>query len=83
MRTSEGCRSSYQVVVLGELGPAVLAFCVRPPAYDETSGVFQVRLHDGQGIADLVALLQAVGLSILSIREVSPRETWTAASIPA
>jgi hypothetical protein len=83
MRTNEGCRSSYQVVVVGELGPAVLAFCARPPTHSETSHAFQLRLHDGQSIADLAAMLQAAGLVILSIRLVSQRETWAAASVSA
>jgi hypothetical protein len=42
----------------------------------QTSSVFQFQAQDGQGIADLAALLQAAGLMILSIRQVSVRETW-------
>lgn len=83
MRTSEVHKSSYEVVVLGELGPAVLAFCARPPTHSETSRAFQLRLHDGQSIADLAAMLQAADLVILSIRLVSPRETRAAESVSA
>ena len=83
MRTSEVHKSSYEVVVLGELGPAVLAFCARPPTHSETSRAFQLRLHDGQNIADLAAMLQSAGLVILSIRLVPPRETWVDASVSA
>jgi hypothetical protein len=83
MRTNEGCRSSYQVVVVGELGPAVLAFCARPPTHSETSRAFQVRLRDGQGIAEVAAMLQTAGLIIVSIRLVSQRETWAPASVSA
>jgi hypothetical protein len=71
MTTLEHHDSSYQVVVLGELAPAVLAFCARLPAHNETSGVFQVQARDGQDIEDLVAMLQAAGLTILSIRELT------------
>jgi hypothetical protein len=75
MTTVEHHSSSYQVVVQGELAPAVLAFCARLPAHNETSGVFQVQARDGQDIADLVAMLQAAGRTILSIREMTGRET--------
>jgi|tagenome__1003787_1003787.scaffolds.fasta_scaffold20941450_3 hypothetical protein len=80
MNTSEGNGSSYQVVILGELRPAVLAFCTRPPADHQTSGVFQLRLRDGQGIADLAATLHAAALTILSIRQVTPAEVWAPAA---
>ena len=72
MRTNERHDPSYQVVVQGELRPAVLAFCAGPPAHHETSGVFRLRVRDDQGIADLAAMLQAAGLMILSIRQVTP-----------
>jgi hypothetical protein len=74
---------SYQVVVLGELGPAFLALCGPLRADSQTSSVFQVRAPDGQGIADLAAMLQAAGLMILSIRQVSGRETWAATGLSA
>jgi hypothetical protein len=74
MRANEPTRSSYQVVVLGELRPAVLAFCVRPPTRNQTSGVFRLRVGEGQGIAELAAMLQAAGLMVLSIRQMSERE---------
>ena len=83
MRTNDGHPSSYQVIVGGELGPAVLAFCARPPTQRETSRAFQLRLRDDQDIADLAEMLQAAGLSILSIRRVSQRETLAAASVSA
>jgi hypothetical protein len=84
MRPTERHNSSYQVVVLGELGPAFLAFCAPVRAGDsQTSSVFQLRAQDGQGIADLAAMLQAAGLMILSIRQVSGRETWAATGVSA
>jgi hypothetical protein len=77
MRPVERHSSSYQVVVLGELGPAFLASCAPVRARDsQTSSVFQLQAQDGQSIADLAAMLQAAGLMILSIRRVSVRETW-------
>lgn len=81
MRTSERTRPSYQVVVLGELEPAVLAYCVRPPTHNQTSGVVRLRVREGQGIAELAAMLQAAGLMILSIRQLSERETWSTATL--
>jgi hypothetical protein len=79
MRPVERHKASYQVVVLGELVPEFLAFCAPARAGDsQTSSVFQLRVQDGQGIADLAAMLQAAGLMILSIRQVSVRETSTA-----
>ncbi|MGW1339525.1 hypothetical protein ACWCOV_00620 [Kribbella sp. NPDC002412] len=72
--TREPCRPSYQVVVQGELRPAVLAFCAGPRADHKTAGAFRVRVHDDQGIADLAAMLQAAGLTILSIRQVTPTD---------
>jgi len=81
MRVGEDLRSSYQVVVRGELLPAILAFCAQPPAHSETSGVFRLRVRDGQGIADIVATLEAAGLMILSIRQVTQREAWAATSL--
>jgi hypothetical protein len=74
MTTVEHHNSSYQVVVLGELAPAVLAFCSRLPANNETSGVFQVQAGDEQDIEDLVAMVEAAGLTILGIRELTGRE---------
>jgi hypothetical protein len=84
MRPVERHNSSYQIVVLGELGPAFLAFCGPLRARDsQTSSVFQLRAHDGQGIADIAAMLQAAGLMILSIRQVTVRETWAVAGLSA
>ena len=83
MKFSERHGSSYQVLIIGELQPAVLAFCAGPPTHNETSGVFQLQVRDGQGIADLVATLQAAGLMILSIRRVTQREAWAPADVPA
>jgi hypothetical protein len=83
MRVSECRSSSYEVVVLGELGAPVLAFCTRPPTHNETSGVFQLRVGGGQGIADVAATLQAAGLKILSIRRVSEREAWAVGRVLA
>jgi hypothetical protein len=83
MSASEVHQASYQVIVLGELKPAVLAFCIRPPTHTETSGVCRLRVREGQGIAELAAMLQAAGLRILSIRQLSPDEAWNAASLPA
>jgi hypothetical protein len=83
MSASECHQSSYQVVVLGELRPAVLAFCAQPPTHNETSGVFQLRVHDGEGIADLAARLQAAGLMILSIRQVRQSEEWAGERLSA
>jgi hypothetical protein len=77
MTTVEHHNSSYQVVVLGELAPAVLAFCARLPAHNETSGVFRVQAGDGQDIEDRVAMMQGAGLTILSIRELTGREART------
>jgi hypothetical protein len=76
-------QASYQVVVLGELRPAVLAFCVQPPTHIKTSGVCRLRVREDQGIAELAAMLQAAGLMILSIRQLSPDDAWTSASLPA
>ena len=77
MRATECRRSSYQVVVLGELATAFLADCSPVLAGDsQTSSVFQLRAPAGQGIADLAPVLQAAGLIILSIRQVTARETW-------
>lgn len=74
MTTVEHYDSSYQVVVLGEFAPTFLAFCAPLPAHNATSGVFRVQAREGQDIADLVAMLQAAGLTILSIRELTGRE---------
>ncbi|TDW77232.1 hypothetical protein [Kribbella pratensis] len=63
---------SYQVAVQGELRPPVLVFCAGPRAHHQTSGVFRLQVHDEQGIADLVAMLQTAGMMILSIRQVTP-----------
>ncbi|MDX6237580.1 MAG: hypothetical protein QOG10_2395 [Kribbellaceae bacterium] len=84
MRPVERHNSSYQVVVPGELAPAFLAFCapVRAEA-SQTTSVFQLRAQDGQGIADIAATLQAAGLMILSIRQVTMRETWAITGLSA
>jgi hypothetical protein len=71
MTTHEYRRPSYQVAVQGELKPAVLVFCAGPQAHHQTSGVFRLRVDDEQGIAELVAMLQTAGLTILSIRQVT------------
>lgn len=70
---------SYQVVVQGELGPGVLAFCALPAHY-ELSDVFQLRVRDGDGIDDLAATLQAAGLMILSIRRIAVHDTRAVAT---
>ncbi|MFI6830054.1 hypothetical protein ACIBG5_23365 [Kribbella sp. NPDC050241] len=70
--TAPEFRPSYQVAVQGELKPAVLVFCAGRQAHHQTSGVFRLRVNDEQGIADLVAMLETAGLTILSIRQVSP-----------
>lgn len=80
--TRERCRPSYQVVVQGELRPAVLAFCAGPRADHKTSGAFRIRVREDQGIADLAAMLQAAGLTILSIRQVTPAEVAVPATLP-
>jgi hypothetical protein len=76
MRASEHHDPSYQVVVAGELKPAVLAFCLRHPVQDVTCGVFQVRVREDQGIADIAAKVQAANLMILSIRRMTEPEPW-------
>jgi hypothetical protein len=84
MTAAEHFGSSYQIVVLGELGPVLLAFCARrPPDRNETCGVFQLRIPDGQGIAELAAMLQAADLTIVSIRQVTEREVWAETRPPA
>lgn len=83
MKPAERHEPSYEVVVQGELRPAVLAFCAGPPACHQMSGVFRVRVRDDQGIAGLVATLQAAGLMILSIRQVTPADGLVAANVPA
>ena len=75
------CGSSYQVAVQGELRPPVLVFCAGPLAHHRTSGVFRMQVHDGQGIADLVAMLQTAGMMILSIRQVTPPRAAASASL--
>lgn len=75
MSAGEAHQSTYQIVVLGELRPAVLAFCAQAPTH-KTSDVFQLRVSEGEGIADLAATLQAAGLMILSIRLVPQKEVW-------
>ncbi|MEV0288018.1 MULTISPECIES: hypothetical protein [unclassified Kribbella] len=80
--TRERFRPSYQVVVQGELRPAVLAFCAGPQADHKTSGTFRIRVREDQGIADLAAMLQAAGLTILSIRQVTPAEVRAPATLP-
>jgi hypothetical protein len=78
------CRDpSYQVVVQGELRPAVLAFCAGPLAHHTTSGGCRLRIRDDQGIADLVAMLEAAGVLILSVRQVTPPNVVVAASVSA
>jgi hypothetical protein len=47
------------------------------------SGVFRVRVRDDQGIAGLVAMLQAAGLIVLSIRQVTPADGLVSTSVPA
>jgi hypothetical protein len=79
MTTTEHRDSSYQVVVAGELRPAVLAFCVQQPAQDLTCQVFRLRVDEDQGIADVAAIVQAADLMILSIRRVPQREMWPVA----
>ncbi|NIK59282.1 hypothetical protein [Kribbella shirazensis] len=74
---------SYQVVVQGELRPPILAFCAGPLAHHETSGAFRLRVVGDEGIADLAAMLQAAGLMILSIRQVTPWEVAVSAGLPA
>jgi len=84
MRPVERHNSSYQVVVLGELGPAFLASCARLRAeHSQTSTVFQLSADDGQGIADIAATLQAAGLMILSVRQVTVREAWAVTGFSA
>lgn len=83
MNPSERHEPSYQVVVQGELKPAVLAFCAGPQACHQMSGVFRVRVGDDQGIAGLVAMLQAAHLTLLSIRQVTPAERLVSSSVPA
>ncbi|MFF0341820.1 hypothetical protein [Kribbella sp. NPDC004875] len=73
---------SYQVVVQGDLRPAVLAFCAGPFAEHETFGAIRLRVREGQGIADLVAMLQAAGLRILSIRQLTPADVAAPAVLP-
>jgi hypothetical protein len=75
MNAGEHRHPSYQVVVQGELRSAVLAFCAGPAARCTTSGTFRLRVHDDRGIADLVAMLGAAGLTILSIRQLTDRDT--------
>ena len=65
----------------GELiagGPRVL----RPTtgSQRDLSGL-PVAVRDGQGIADIAAMLQAAGLMILSIRQVTQREAWGCTSL--
>ena len=81
MTVREGRCLSYQVVVQGELRPAVLAFCAGPLADHKTSGVFRLRVRDDQGIAELAATLQAAGLLVLGIRQVMPSEVAVPASL--
>ncbi|MGW7680723.1 hypothetical protein ACWGID_08300 [Kribbella sp. NPDC054772] len=77
------CRGpSYQVVVQGDLRPAVLAFCAGPFAEHETFGAIRLRVREGQGIADLVAMLQSAGLMILSIRQLTPADAAAPAVLP-
>lgn len=83
MTTREGRGASYQVTIRGELKPAVLTFCAGPQADHETSGVFRLQVHDDQGIADLVAMLQAAGLTILGIRQVTQSDATSPASLSA
>ncbi|MFI5694765.1 hypothetical protein ACIA58_23120 [Kribbella sp. NPDC051586] len=76
------CRGvSYQVAVQGELRPPVLVFCAGPLAHHRTSGVFRLQVHDEQGIADLVAMLQTAGMMILSIRQVTRPDVTAAAGL--
>jgi hypothetical protein len=75
------CRGpSYQVAVRGVLRPPVLIFCAGPQAHHKTSGVFRLQVHGEQGIAELVEMLQSAGMTILSIRQVTPPAVTSAAS---
>ena len=64
--------TSYEVALRGELGPALLAwFSSLGVGHAATSSVFLVTVHAGQGLCDVAAMLQARGLEILDIRQVS------------
>lgn len=77
------CGQSYQVVLQGALRPATLAFCAGPLADHRTAGAFRLRMPEGVGIADLVARLQVAGLTILSIRQLTPAEALAIEPVPA
>lgn len=79
----ERCHPSYQVVLAGDVRPATLAFCAGPSVDHRTAGVFRLRLREDQGIDDLVARLQVAGLTILSIRQLTPAEVAAPAPAPA
>ena len=80
---SDRCGPSYQVVLQGALRPATLAFCAGPLANHRTAGAFRLRTPEDVGIADLVARLQVAGLTILSIRQLSPAEATAIEPAPA
>jgi hypothetical protein len=82
MKARERRAPSYQVIVGGEMGPAVLAFCAGQLACQKTSGAFRLRVGGDDGIADLAAMLQAAGLVIVSIRQVTPWEIAVPAVVP-
>ena len=81
MKARERSVPSYQVIVGGEMAPAVRAFCAGPLACQKTSGAFRLRVGGDQGIADLAAMLQASGLVILSIRQLTPWEVAVPAGL--
>jgi hypothetical protein len=60
-----------------------LAFCAGPLADHRTAGAFRLRMPEGVGIADLVARLQVAGLTILSIRQLTPAEALAIEPVPA
>ena len=64
--------ASYEVALRGELGPALLAWLSSlGVGHAVTSSVFLVPVHAGQGLCEVAAMLQARGLQILDIRQVS------------
>lgn len=83
MKVRERREPSYQVVVEGELRPPVLAFCAGPLAHHQTTGAFRLRISDDQGIADLVAMLEAAGLMILSVRQLTSPNVVVSADVSA
>ena len=68
-RLSRG--GSYQIAVPGRFPPAYLrAFAAHGVEHVTVSSVFMVTSGDDEGVADIAAMLQAHGLTILSIRAV-------------